>query len=119
MGTKAYVYVPTACQNGEKCRVNIALHGCAQTLADVDDDFVTKTGINEIAEANNIIVLYPQAKKSMITPSNPQGCWDWWGYSDSFLDKTKYVSKDGKQMNAIWEMVQDLCAGAKYVEEQQ
>jgi len=72
------------------------LHGCAQTLADVDDDFVTKTGINEIAEANNIIVLYPQAKKSMITPSNPQGCWDWWGYSDSFLDKTKYVSKDGK-----------------------
>lgn len=28
MGKEAYYYVPTSCQNGEKCKVHISLHGC-------------------------------------------------------------------------------------------
>jgi len=32
------------------------------------------------------------------------------------MDTTKYVTKDGKQMNAIWEMVQDLTSGSKFVD---
>ena len=42
---------------------------------------VTYTGLNEIAEANNIIVLYPQVSKSTLLPENPEGCFDWWGYT--------------------------------------
>jgi poly(3-hydroxybutyrate) depolymerase len=51
------------------------------TLADIGTEFVTNSGLNEIAESNNIIILYPQAKKSILNPSNPNGCFDWWGYT--------------------------------------
>jgi len=52
----------------------------------------------------------------MFSPTNPNGCWDWWGYTGGLLDKTSYVTKEGKQMAAIWEMVQDLCSGSKLVQ---
>lgn len=71
MGKEAYYYVPTSCQNGEKCKVHISLHGCLQTLADIGTKYITMTGINDYAEANNIIVLYPQIKKSLLFPLNP------------------------------------------------
>ena len=64
-----------------------------QTEADIGNDWVTKTGMNDWAEANNIIVVYPYAKKSQMNPSNPNGCWDWWGYTDS-----SYAKKAGVQM---------------------
>jgi hypothetical protein len=38
---------------------------------------VSKSGYLEVAEANNIVVLFPQAIKTL---DNPNGCWDWWGY---------------------------------------
>ena len=44
----------------------------------VQDVFSRNAGYNAIAEANNIIVLYPQAVNSTL---NPRGCWDWWGYT--------------------------------------
>jgi len=59
LGDVGYVYVPTSCQQGTQCRVHIAFHGCKMTLADIGTEFVTNTGLNEIAEANNFIVLYP------------------------------------------------------------
>lgn len=118
MHNDAYVYVPTACQNGEACRVHISFHGCQQTLNDIGTKYVEHAGLNEVAEANNIIVLYPQAKASTMAPQNPQGCWDWWGYTEGGISPLptpssgKYVSKEGKQMSAIWNMVKDL-AGEK------
>ena len=32
----------------------------------------------EHAEANGLVILYPQART---TPLNPKACWDWWGYT--------------------------------------
>jgi hypothetical protein len=46
-----YVYVPTACQQLQQCRVHISFHGCSMTIADIGTDFVENTGLNEIAEA--------------------------------------------------------------------
>jgi hypothetical protein len=70
-----YIYVPTACQSGTTtCSLHIALHGCSQTEADIGTQFVEHIGLNEYAEANNIIVLYPFAKVSYSVPSNPSGC---------------------------------------------
>jgi len=113
LGSTAYVYVPTACQGGAKCRLHIALHGCLQTLADIGTKFVEDTELNPIAEANNIIVLYPQASKSTFNPSNPNGCWDWWGYTSGsvIIGNTKYVTQAGPQMNTIWSMAKRIAGG--------
>ena len=48
------------------------LHYPRGTIGDV---FAVHAGYNGVAEVNNIIVLYPQVTKTLLT--NPQGCWDW------------------------------------------
>jgi len=35
----------------------------------------------EVAELNDIIVLFPQIVAAYVNPTDPDGCWDWWGYS--------------------------------------
>ncbi|ELT87181.1 hypothetical protein CAPTEDRAFT_207153 [Capitella teleta] len=87
MDTKGYVYIPSACkevvkkkaQPGEgECRLHIVFHGCLQGRYLIGDEYARNTGYNEVAELNNIIMLYPQATWSML---NVKGCWDWWGYN--------------------------------------
>ncbi|MGC1712441.1 MAG: poly(3-hydroxybutyrate) depolymerase [Methyloceanibacter sp.] len=95
------VYVPPSCTEKLGCRVHIALHGCEQSRETVGDDFIKQSGYAEIADTNRLIILFPQTKP--ISGINPQGCWDWWGYTD--LD---YLSKDAPQIKAIWAMVEQL-----------
>ncbi|MBS0308020.1 MAG: hypothetical protein JSS58_03530 [Proteobacteria bacterium] len=102
----ALVYVPNACQRGETCKLHVALHGCQQGQAYVGDRYARNAGYNEWAEANNIIVLYPQISSSgkLGTPTqNPLGCWDWWGYSS-----TDYAVRDGVQIATIKRMMDRL-----------
>jgi poly(3-hydroxybutyrate) depolymerase len=94
------IYVPPACAARQGCRVHIALHGCEQSRETVGDDFIKESGYAKIADTNRLIILFPQTKASTI---NPQGCWDWWGYTD--LD---YLGKDAPQITAIWSMVEQL-----------
>ena len=105
IGTTGYVYVPAACQSGStQCHLHFAFHGCAQTLADVQTDFAENSGYNEWAEANNIIVVYPQAvKTSSMQVSNPNGCWDWWAYTDK-----NYVLKSGVQMKFVKDIIDEV-----------
>jgi len=104
LGPKAYVYVPTACKSGDqKCKLHIVFHGCVQTIADVGDKYYVDGGYNEWAETNNIVVLYPQVVKSSMFPSNPNGCWDWWGYVSY-----DYAFKNGPQMVFVRNMVKSL-----------
>lgn len=30
MGESGFIYVPTACRDGQKCRLHISFHGCSQ-----------------------------------------------------------------------------------------
>ena len=108
LNDKGYIYVPDSCQKKEKCGLHVVFHGCKQTLDDISLDFVTHTGYNDVAEANNFIILYPQAKRSDLLPINLEGCWDWWGYTDSLLTIGRYVTKEGVQMSAIAGMMKDL-----------
>jgi poly(3-hydroxybutyrate) depolymerase len=63
---------------------------------------VTESGIDEWADTNKIIVLYPYAVPAPgPTPYNPNGCWDWWGYDDP-----NYSLKSGTQMSIVYKMVQ-------------
>jgi hypothetical protein len=106
----AYLYVPAACENSPasaaRCRLHVAFHGCEQYVDKIHDVFFRNAGYNAWADANHVIVLYPQATKwerladlSQIT-ANPKGCWDWWGYSGD-----DYLGRNGKQMKAVRDMI--------------
>jgi poly(3-hydroxybutyrate) depolymerase len=103
MDTNGYYFVPPRCSEREGCGLVVAFHGCLQTQADIGTKFVTESGIDEWADTNNIIVLYPYAIKSSTVPYNPQGCWDWWGYDDP-----NYSLKSGTQISIVYKMVQRL-----------
>ena len=101
LGEFGYLYIPESCKLGlTSCSLHVSFHGCQQTVADIGSDFYTKIGLNEWAESNNIVVLYPQIKKSTLHPQNPEGCWDWWGYTDK-----KYAYKAGPQMAFVAAMI--------------
>lgn len=101
------IYVPQGCPLGgtHKCRIHISFHGCMQTLEDIKTYYATKTGFNSWAEGNNIIVLYPQAKRNFLI-GNPYGCWDWWGYSSS-----EFSNKNAPQIGVIARIVEALQGG--------
>jgi poly(3-hydroxybutyrate) depolymerase len=109
LGDTGYVFVPQDCEQGAACHVHIALHGCAQDAGHVGRRFVDDAGYNAWADTNSLIVLYPQAKASLIEPANPLGCWDWWSYVNHTDD---YVTKQGAQIKAIKAMLDALTAGA-------
>ena len=103
MADTGYLYVPRNCTaTGAHCRIHVALHGCLQAAESVGSHFYTDTGYNHWADTNNILVLYPQVNKST-HPANPQGCWDWWGYTGG-----NYAKKSSLQMKAIMAMVSRL-----------
>jgi hypothetical protein len=104
MADDGYVFV---CEQGAACRVHIALHGCQQDIGTIGRLFIEKTGYNAWADANQIIVLYPQTKTSDFLPYNPDACWDWWSYIDHDED---YVTKAGLQIAAIKTMLDTLTA---------
>ena len=108
MDSTGWLYVPAACASGQACRLVIALHGCLQYQGMIQQQFVQKSGINEWADTNNIIVLYPQATSSSSNPLNPLGCWDWWGYNSA-----DYALKSAPQMTAIMAMVSQITSGQK------
>ena len=92
----------------------MAFHGCQQTEEMIGDAFIRHAGYNEWAEANRIVVLYPQAavlqRRVLGIPlpwPNPQGCWDWWGFTGP-----DYARRTGPQIQAINAMIDRLAEPA-------
>jgi hypothetical protein len=128
MSQFGYVYIPSNVAAGrvKEPRVHIALHGCKQGYnytdyvngrADIANQppygnrYFTTTGYNHIAESNDIIVLYPQAEGTdNATIQNPDGCWDWWGYTSRNPQAPDYYSREAVQIKAIHAMLDRLCA---------
>ncbi|HSD39404.1 MAG TPA: poly(3-hydroxybutyrate) depolymerase [Rhodocyclaceae bacterium] len=114
----AWVYVPDSCAKGEKCRIHIALHGCKQGQSFLPltpppggglyngTTFVKNIGYDRWADKNHLVILYPQAVS--IPLKNPNGCWDWWGYTGA-----DYATKNAVQIQTLRAMVDALAAGAK------
>ena len=98
-----FVYVPKRCKEGAQCRIHVAFHGCRQSTSFVGHAFVMNAGYNEWAESNDIVVLYPQVARSVLAPLNPQGCWDWWGYTGA-----NYATRDGPQLASVRHMLEAL-----------
>lgn len=116
MANAGFLFVPRSCAAGAACRVHIAFHGCGQQIDKIGDAFARKAGFNEWADANHIVVLYPQARDTHVPvglPINPDGCWDWWGYNDFLFESAgHYATRDGRQISAVWNMVTALSHGA-------
>ena len=105
MDGTGWVFVPASCQSGTRCRLIVVLHGCLQYQGIVGEDLVKESGVDEWADTNDLIVLYPQTIASS-SLGNPEGCWDWWGYGSA-----DYALQSGPQMQAIMAMVHQLSAG--------
>jgi hypothetical protein len=74
LNEKGFIYVQTACQSSSvACHLHFSIHGCAQSTELIGDTWPVHTGYNRWAEANNIIVVYPNTKISLKEPSNPLG----------------------------------------------
>lgn len=124
MSRFGYVYLPRAVEEGAPARVHIALHGCKQGYnytnyvygrADTANQppygnrYITTTGYNTIADSNDLIVLYPQAQgHDDDQAQNPDGCWDWWGYTSEDEEQPDYYSRNAVQIKAIHGMLSRL-----------
>ena len=104
MDSVGYVYYPTAALQGRRCKLHVALHGCEQYHGKLGLLFAEHAGYNEWAEANDIVVLYPQTFPT-VTPFffNPKGSWDWFG-----LTSSSFCTRQGPQQQAIFRMVDQL-----------
>ena len=107
MDTNGYVFVPRPCSQNARCSLVVAFHGCQQNQALIGNTYVTESGIDEWADTNNVVVLYPYAIESSTVPYNPQGCWDWWGYDDP-----NYSLRTGTQISIVYKMVERIMGGA-------
>lgn len=96
----AYAYVPAACASGDACKLHVSFHGCLQGASSVGDAFYAHAGLDEWADTNHLVVLYPQAIKS---GANPEGCWDFWGY-----DSPDFAKKTGPQMAMVRAMIDGI-----------
>src|SRR2546429_7339744 len=69
-GSRQYfVYTPENYSPGTLVPLIVMLHGCAQTAA----DFAAGTQMDELADAHQFLVVYPQ----QTTLANPTACWNW------------------------------------------
>jgi poly(3-hydroxybutyrate) depolymerase len=104
MDQTGFIYLPSGAFEGRQCKLHVALHGCEQYAAKIGQTFVNEAGYNGWAEANDIVVLYPQTFPTVTwMVYNPKGCWDWFG-----LDDSQYFSRAGRQQRAIVKMVERL-----------
>jgi poly(3-hydroxybutyrate) depolymerase len=105
MSPTGSIFVPKACMQGQTCGFVLALHGCLQQSALIGNRWVAQAGIDEWADTNRLVVLYPDTIASSAPgPTNPNGCFDWWGYSNQV--DANYALKSGLQMSVLYAMVQ-------------
>jgi poly(3-hydroxybutyrate) depolymerase len=114
LAASGWIHVPAACTAATSCRLHVALHGCLQAGSMVGQAFVDNAGYIRWADANRIIVLFPQAQADG-TPHltaasgwlpNPAACWDWVGWYGEDFDQ-----KSGVQMKAIAAMIERVASG--------
>ncbi len=76
-GERAYrLYVPKC--TGAPRGMIVMLHGCTQSPV----DFAKGTGMNRLAEAQGLLVLYPEQART----ANLKACWNWFSPEDQSRD---------------------------------
>jgi poly(hydroxyalkanoate) depolymerase family esterase len=73
-GSRSYkLYIPSGA-DGQARSLVVMLHGCTQS----PDDFAAGTRMNEIAEEQTCLVVYP----AQSSEANPAKCWNWFRPQD-------------------------------------
>jgi poly(3-hydroxybutyrate) depolymerase len=101
LAREGVAYIPADCEAAPGCRVHIVFHGCLQsrTTPGIGDLFIERTGYLRYADANRIVLLYPQTNANTAANS----CWDWWGYASS-----DHLSQTAPQLAAVRAMLYRL-----------
>ena len=104
LGPTGLLYTPPSCAAGAPCKLVVALHGCLTSQELIGDTFANDSYLNQYADTNNLVILYPQALTTLV-PLDPQGCWDWFGYTGP---GPGYAVQGAPQMVTIMNMVHAL-----------
>ena len=103
MADQGYLYVPDQCASGQiACHLHFNFHGCTTGSSWIGNNYIQHSGLLQAADANNMVVVFPQTLPSF---SNPLGCWDWWGYLGD-TEGHAFATKRGLQMQGIAAMLQ-------------
>lgn len=95
----AVAYVPSGCKGRTSaCDIHINYHGCINNNWPRRRMWVNGLDLNEYGEANNIIIIYPQAAGNKKTGA---GCWNW-GFPQ--FDQL-YDTKESVQMKMVMNIV--------------
>lgn len=103
LADEGFLYVPPQCTR-ERCGLLVVFHGCQQSAAQIGRRFVDEGGFNRAADANSLVVFYPQTRPTWV-PLNPKACWDWWGYTGPTYD-----TRDGAQIRFVARALDALLA---------
>lgn len=106
----AWLYVPSACLSTSigsafSCRIHVHYHccGCSWRVLNMGTSMVAETGLNSWAEANDIVILYPQAADYW-DDANDTGCWYW----DSSYAGKPFDTQNGLQLMTVISMVNHI-----------
>ena len=111
-----YMYVPRRCELNPQsnastppCRLHVFFHGCGSAFNSgakggagygFNYTFIAHGGWSAWAEANDIVVIYPQKDATKET------CWDGYGWGGAH-----WATKRGGQMAAVWRLVSHVAGG--------
>ena len=104
-----YIYIPPQCEPGNEspnatlCLLHIFFHGCTMQPENIGTDFITTIGFPELADANDLVVLFPSTIGSLLA-GNPNGCFNWVGYLGDLLFN-EFATKEAVQMKGVFNMM--------------
>eukprot|EP00038_Savillea_parva_P030423 m.77729 g.77729 ORF g.77729 m.77729 type:complete len:366 (+) comp9158_c0_seq2:273-1370(+) len=109
MADNGYLYVPTHCMGDgpPRCRLHVFHHGCGGPGPNgFFINAVHHAGFNELADSNNVVMLYPAMSSWGNTTQTKAGCWDAYAQTGA-----NYATKHGIQMANVKRMIDAVMAG--------
>lgn len=100
-----YYYLPENCADGlVVCRLHVFFHGCEMGDEYIGTDFIDTAGFIEVADANNIVLLFPEVRSTGMLGGDPLGCYDWFGYTGGQFSGA-FATRSAPQMKGSYDMI--------------